>query len=62
MNISCNQPLTTDDMARLNSSALAREAEDTMSTQSNGIIPRECDYSIGEALHAIVAGRGLTRA
>ena len=49
MTISRNQPLTTDDMARLAPSALAREAEDPMSTQPDRITPRECDYSIREA-------------
>ena len=49
MTISRNQPLTTDDLARLNPSTLAREAEDLMSTQPDQIIPRECDYSIREA-------------
>jgi hypothetical protein len=49
MTMSRNQPFTTDHMARLNPSALAREAEDPMSTQPNRIIPRVCDYSIREA-------------
>ena len=55
MTISRNQPLTTDDMARLAPSALAREASDGMSRRYT-YIPTDPDYRSHQRHETGIAG------